>query len=238
MEAPQGISKTAVTVVTAAVLALLIWFFFQVMRYYRQISAGQVPELPQFSGQASIRAGASSAGSPAALAVGSSDDPSIGPADAKLTIVEFVDYQCPFSTEVSGAVRELAAAYGDRVRFVIRDYPITELHADAIPSAEAAGCAEVQGKYWAMHDRLFALKGALSRRNLDQAARQAGLDFQAFSRCMEGHERLKEIEEDLTAGSAAGVRGTPTFFFNGRKAEGSVPRDVFEKIIEELLKSL
>jgi protein-disulfide isomerase len=113
---------------------------------------------------------------------------------------------------------------------------VQEIHPYAVPAAEAAGCAEAQGKYWQMHDRLFGLRGKLARADLDEAARQAGLDAAAFRTCMDSHERWPEIERDLLDGAAAGVRGTPTFFIGGEPIEGVIPRETFERIIEQALK--
>lgn len=232
----RGVSPALVIVVTLAILALVLLFLRQVFVYYRQIKSGDLSGLPQFTSQATFSpklAGASvKPGVPAEAAT--DDDPSSGPPDAnaaKLTVVEFVDYQCPFSAQVSDALRTLASAYGDRVRFQIRDFPILDIHPEALLAAEAAGCAEAQGKFWIMHDRLYALQGAIDRPSIDQAAAQSGLDAAAFKACLDMHERLKEIQADVRDGEALGLRGTPTFFFNGKRVEGAIPRDVFEKLI-------
>jgi len=234
MESRNGVSSFAATVLVGLALALALLFMWRVWRYYDQITKGQTVELPQFSGRFSLkRDSAGAVGSRPEVAT--PDDPSIGPADAKLTIVEFIDYQCPYSGEESAVVRELTNAYRDSVRFVIRDFPIQELHPDAVAGAEAAGCAEAQGKFWQMHDRLFALKGLMTRADLDRAAQQSGLDMEVFAACMSVRMRLDEIQRDATDGLAAGVRGTPTFFFNGSKVEGVIPRATFETLIKRYL---
>lgn len=230
----QGISSLGATLIVGLVLIIFSFFAWRVWTYYRLISRGEAVQLPQFSGQFTA-AGGSKAASAAALGLATADDPSIGPADAKLTIVEFLDYQCPFCNQVSSTVREAAAAYGDKVRFIIRDFPVQELHPDAVAGAEAAGCAQAQGKYWPMHDRLFALKGAMARADLDRAAQQSGLDMAVYSACMDLHARIDEIQDDLAAGLAAGVRGTPTFYFNGQPVEGAIPRDAFDALIKRFL---
>lgn len=234
MRIARGASSVIGTLLAAALVVVVLLFLRQVYVYYRQIKSGDASGLPQWSSSFSFKGGPS-APSPAAAAVATADDPSFGPADARLTVVEFVDYQCPFCNEVSGVVRELSAKYGDRVRFVMRDFPVQELHADAVAAAEAAGCAEAQGKYWPMHDRLFALKGQLARKDLDLAAQQAGLDRAAFAACMDSHVRVPEIQSDLADGQAAGVRGTPTFFFDGRRVEGAIPKDAFEALVRSFL---
>jgi protein-disulfide isomerase len=123
----------------------------------------------------------------------------------------------------------------DRVRFIVRDFPVQELHPDAVTAAEAAGCAEVQGKFWPMHDRLFGLKGQMSRPDLDRAAEASGLDMPLYAACMDLHARIDEIQADAAAGVAAGVRGTPTFFFNGQPVEGAIPREAFDALIQRFL---
>lgn len=228
----RGISSLGTTIFVCLVLTALLLFFWQVWKYYRLIEVGGDVALPQFNAQFTA------AGKPQVdirLAdQDDADDPSIGSDDAKLVVVEFLDYQCPFSAQASSIFREAAAAYGDRVRFVVRDFPISEIHPDAIPAAEAAGCAQAQGKFWPMHDRLFVLKGDLARANLDRAAEQSGLDMNAYALCMDSHARLDEIRQDTAAGAAAGVRGTPTFFFNGRAVEGAIPSAAFGELVKRL----
>ena len=229
----RGITSTGATIAVGLILALLGLFIWRVWTYYSLLSKGEAVELPQFSGQFTAAGGTAG---PALLSqVATSDDPSIGPADAELVVVEFLDYQCPFCGQASSIFRETAATYGDRVRFVVRDFPVPELHPEAVAAAEAAGCAEAQGKYWPMHDRLFALRGALTRDDLDRAARQSGLDMAVYAACMDLDARLDEIQEDAAAGFDAGVRGTPTFFFNGRPVEGVIPREAFEALIKRFL---
>lgn len=229
----HGITSLGATLFVGLVLTLVFLFIWRVWTYYDQISKGGAVALPQFNGQFTAAGGSSG---PAALAdLATADDPSIGPADAKLVVVEFLDYQCPFCNQASSIFREAAAAYGDRARFLVRDFPVPELHADAVAAAEAAGCAQAQGKFWPMHDRLFALKGVMARADLDRAARQSGADMKIFAACMDLHARVDEIQEDVIAGAAAGVRGTPTFFFNGQPVEGAIPREAFEALIKRFL---
>ena len=230
----RGITSFGATMIVVLVLTLFSLFAWRVWTYKRLIESGEAVQLPQFSGQFSA-AGNATAPSHAAIDLATADDPSIGPADAKLTIVEFLDYQCPYCNEASSTFREAAATYGDRVRFIVRDFPVQELHADAVTAAEAAGCAEAQGKFWPMHDRLFALKGVMTRTDLDRAAAQSGLDMNVYAACMDLHARIDEIQADAVAGVTAGVRGTPTFFFNGLPVEGAIPREAFETLIKRFL---
>jgi protein-disulfide isomerase len=233
MDQRRGVSSALVTVITLLALALVLGFLWRVYAYYRQIRSGVVT-LPQFSSSFTASGGQDGA-SAAGAEIATSDDPSVGPSNARLTIVEFLDYQCPYCNQASPVVREISAAYGDRVRFIIRDFPVVDIHADAGYAAEAAGCAEAQGKYWQMHDRLFALNGQLKATDLARAAEQSGLDTAGFRNCMTNHDREAEIEADLRDGVAAGVHGTPTFFFNGQKVEGAIPKDQFERLINGYL---
>ena len=229
----RGISSFGATVVVVLILVLFTLFAWRVWTYYRLIKSGQAT-LPQYDSSFSV-SGEKEATTLAAVGLATEDDPSIGPADAKLTVVEFLDYQCPFCNQVSSTFREAAATYGDRVRFIVRDFPVQELHPDAVTAAEAAGCAEVQGKFWPMHDRLFGLKGQMSRPDLDRAAEASGLDMPLYAACMDLHARIDEIQADAAAGVAAGVRGTPTFFFNGQPVEGAIPREAFDALIQRFL---
>ncbi len=228
----RGISSFVPLLVIGLALALALLFLWRVWSFERQIAAGKTVRLPQFENAfTSVKNAGPAAGAFADVAT--PDDPSLGPADAKLVIVEFLDYECPFCNAESSIVRELAAKYNDKVRFIIRDFPVTELHPHAMDGALAAGCAQAQGKYWPMHDRLFAAAadGDLSPEDIQQAAAQSGLDLDVFHACLNVQAPLAEIQQDVADGLAAGVRGTPTFFFNGTRVEGAVPKDAFENLI-------
>lgn len=226
---------TAITIITVLLLALMGWFLWRVTTFERAISRGETIVLPQFSSQESKLAGGTSAPAGVVYDVVSPTASSVGPKDAKLVVVEFLDFQCPFSKDASDTVRAMQAKYGNEVRFEIRHFPLTEIHSDAMPAAEAAGCAEAQGKFWAMHDRIFAQKGVLARVDLDGAALASGLDMAQFKTCMDKRESYNAIQQDILAGTNAGVRGTPTFFFNGRRVEGVIPSDTFDQLIKSML---
>ncbi len=166
------------------------------------------------------------------------DDPYLGPAEANVVVVEFIDYQCPFSRQAFSPVRELALEYKDRVKFIVRDFPLNDIHPQAQPAAEAAGCAEAQGleKFWAYHDKLYLNQAALSENLYPTLAGQVGLDRVAFAACLASGERKAEITTDYLDGATAGVRGTPTYFINGRMVQGVIPKDKFAKVLDLLLK--
>jgi protein-disulfide isomerase len=173
------------------------------------------------------------------------DDPMLGNKDAKVTIIEFSDYQCPFCRVFwKDSFAQLKKEYIDtgKVRFVYRDYALS-FHPMADPSAQAAECADDQGKYWELHDKIFAeqeKKGQgtvqFTLQELKQWASSIGLDSAAFNACLDSGKHKDEVKKDLDAGTAAGVTGTPSFFINGRFIVGAQPYSTFKTLIEEELK--
>jgi protein-disulfide isomerase len=174
--------------------------------------------------------------------------PSLGPADAPITIVEFSDYQCPFCYRWHVQVYEqLLAAYPGKIRFVYRNFPLS-FHQNAFPSAEAALCAGDQDSYWQFHDVLFDAQNLLNNQAgtvLDQTAynqfaTDLGLDVAAFEKCMTDHKYQQFILDDmayanslpLDSNGEAAVGGTPTFFVNGYRLGGAYPIEYFKQIID------
>lgn len=237
----KGSTNALVAAAIVLIALFLAFFLWRTFAYYRAIRSGESIVLPQFSSSLSPDPGADErrravAAGRAELETG--DDPALGAPleDAELVIVEFIDYECPFCKSVSGTVRTMASRYGDRARFIIRDFPVLELHPNALLAAEALGCAEEQGAFWPMHDRAFAENGDLTRAVLDRLAERSGLDRAEYEACMADHRRVAEIEADVEAARAAGVVGTPTFFFNGVRVEGAIPEPMFEEIIKGFLR--
>jgi protein-disulfide isomerase len=172
----------------------------------------------------------------AVVSVSADDDPGLGPTDAGVLIVEFSDFQCfycaRFATETLG---QILNTYGDSVRLVYRDFPLTSIHAQAQKAAEAAQCAHEGGKYWEYHDLLFENQQALDIVNLKAYAEEVGLDTEAFDDCLDSGRFASEVAKDLTDGQVYGVTATPTFFINGRLVRGAQPFSVFQALIEEEL---
>ena len=164
------------------------------------------------------------------------DDPSKGPADAKVTIIEFSDFQCPFCARVQPTLKQIADTYGDQVRIVFRDFPLS-FHNDAQKAAEAAECADDQGIFWEYHDLLFANQGSLGVLSLKQYATNLGMDTVTFDSCLDSGKYAQEVKDDLADGSRAGVRGTPAFFINGIPLSGARPFADFKQIIDSELAS-
>jgi protein-disulfide isomerase len=160
--------------------------------------------------------------------------PSLGADDAPITIVAFSDYECPFCRRADPAVKSVLEAYGAKVRLVYKEYPLPN-HRHAQKASEAALCAHDQGKYWQMHDKLFANQDSLAVANLKDYARDVGLDGDKFDRCLDGGEKVEAILASMRAGDAAGVSGTPSFFINGRPLYGAASYEKFKEIIDREL---
>lgn len=155
-----------------------------------------------------------------------------GDAQALVTIVVFSDFQCPFCSRVLDTLNELDQSYPGRLRFYFRHMPLS-FHANAKLAAQAAVAAENQGRFWAMHDLLFAHQSELAREKLVDHARSLGLDMGRFEKDLDAPETLKRIDEDLALAKALSVQGTPSFFINGRSVRGAVRIDEFKKVIDD-----
>jgi protein-disulfide isomerase len=168
--------------------------------------------------------------------VDTADSPARGPADAPVMIVEFADFECPFCAKSESTLRALDAKYEGRVRWVFRQMPLP-MHPKAPKAAEAALCADDQGKFWEFHDRLFDTQ-KLDAKDLLQHARDTHLAMDAFTQCLESGKHASTVDRDKRDGEALGVGGTPTFFVNGRQIVGAVPPDEFGRLIDEELQQV
>ena len=167
--------------------------------------------------------------------VASEGFPSIGPENAPITIIEFSDYQCPYCRRWHEQVYQpLLNAYPGKIRLVYRQFPLTSIHPDAFPAAEAAMCAGEQNAYWQFHDLLFS-SDALGSSVYSSYAQELGLDVQTFEACIEDHKYQDAIQSDLDFAVDLGVRSTPTFFINGLAVVGAQPLDVFKQVIDKEL---
>ena len=159
--------------------------------------------------------------------------PSIGPANAKVTIVEFSDYQCPYCKRWNDEVfNRLMKEYPDQVRFVYRDFPLSSIHPQAFPAAEAADCAGEQGDYWSYHQALFGQKYGLSQDAYQKYAADLGLDTAAFAKCISDGRFSDEVTADMNFAANLGISSTPTFFINGIALVGAQPYEVFKQVID------
>ncbi len=192
----------------------------------------------------------SASGQPAAAAPGDivDDDPYLGSPDAPVTFVEFSDFQCPFCRrlfrETLPQLKEDFIKTG-KVKFVYRDYPISSIHGMAETYAQAGECADDQGRFWPMHDKIFEEQerqgsGTITKFSAADVkgwARDIGLDGAAFDACLDSGKHAPEVAKDFSDGQALGVSGTPTVFVNGRSVVGALPYTQFKALIEEALKA-
>ena len=157
-----------------------------------------------------------------------------GPKDAKVTIVEFSDFQCPFCTRGKDTMDKVLAMYPNQVRLAFKNFPLP-MHPQGVPAAKAALAAGKQGKFWEMHDALFANQGKLDAAFYEKEAQQLGLDVERFKTDMQSKEIEDQVQQEIKQGQEAGVQGTPGFFVNGVFVAGAYPPDYFKKLIDRWL---
>jgi protein-disulfide isomerase len=163
------------------------------------------------------------------------DDAMKGPKDALVTIIEFSEFQCPFCAKVLPTLTQLQKDYGDDIRIVFKHNPLP-FHKDAPLAAYASIAAQKQGKFWEMHDLLFANARKLKRDDLIGYAKQIGLNMSQFEKDMDDQAAKKSVTADQALARQIGAGGTPNFFINGRKLVGAQPLPSFKKVIDEELK--
>ncbi|MBI2963950.1 MAG: thioredoxin domain-containing protein [Deltaproteobacteria bacterium] len=140
-----------------------------------------------------------------------------GPKDAPVTLVEFSDFQCPFCAQTTPLLEQVLAAYPKQVRFVYKQFPLEQIHQNALAAAKASIAARHQGKFWEMHDELFKISRELSPENIRAKARLIGLDLKKFDADLASPATEKEVRDDIALGRSADVQGTPTLFINGKR---------------------
>jgi protein-disulfide isomerase len=165
------------------------------------------------------------------LPVDGSRDHIQGPSTAPVTLLEYGDYQCPYCGQAYPIIKQVQKHLGSKLRFVFRNFPITQIHPHAQYAAEAAESASAQNKFWEMHDDLYEHQQALDDNHLEKYAAKLGLDLSRFNNDMSSHAHAQHIREDFLSGVRSGVNGTPTFYINGIRYNGSWD-------LETLLKSL
>lgn len=209
------------------IILLIIDFVFLVFRYKKAIELGEII-MPDIVGRYSQFDNG----------LGSSDiiinrnelefgnQPTLGAEDPVVTIVEFSDFNCPYSAVFYPIIKDFVLEYSDKVRLIFRDFP---LYGNS--SAMAANCAFEQDKFWEMHDKLFYNQQNISDDLIFKIAEDLKLDMDSFQDCFDNNKYEEEIQSDLTLGVNAGVEGTPTVFINGEKFAGVIPKDIFEQIL-------
>jgi protein-disulfide isomerase len=219
-------------IVSSLVLFAAIWFGFEVYSNIRQMKAGTFKPISNFSDFTTGKAGVKTADGSIVQLI-SDKSPARGPDDAKITIVQFGDFQCPFSGKEFPVIRPYMETMKN-VKFVYRDFPLVDIHPDAFRAAEASHCAQDQNKYWAYHDQLFLNQSNLTEAALESYAKNIGLDMDLFKSCLASETHKAQVLRDVQDGLALGVKGTPTFFINGVKFEGAVPKVAWDIIFDRL----
>ena len=220
-----GVSRHLVTAAIAAGVMLFALAFFMA-------GFGARTLLDEDGGSDS-----SGGGSDEAIAEGiAKDDPAWGPEDATVVVQEFADFQCPycgkFALETAPKLKE---AYGDKIRFVFRDFPLSSIHSSAQKAAEAGQCAQDQGLFWEYHDLLFANQDAIGDSDLRGYAQEVGADMDEFNDCLDSGKNTREVLLDAQDGRKADVSGTPAFLINDVLLSGAQPFEQFQIAIDQAL---
>jgi len=167
-------------------------------------------------------------------AMAAADAPSFGPADSKVTLVEFSDFQCPFCSRAATTVKELKTKYGTKIHFVFRQFPLS-FHQNAHLAAEASLAANAQGKFWEYHDKVFENQKAIERDALEKYAKEVGLKLEPFKKALDGKEFAAKVDSDMKLGNDVSVSGTPTLFINGKRVQNPTDGAAVSKMIDDAL---
>ncbi len=162
--------------------------------------------------------------------------PFFGNKDAKVTIVEFSDFQCPFCSRAADTVNQLKKKYGSKIKVAFKHFPLP-MHQQARPASEASMCVNDQGqdKFWKFHDLMFKNQDKLDKANLEKYAKESGADVKKFNECVDSKKYADYVQKDMAYGEKIGVKSTPTFFVDGEIVSGAVPIETFSEIIDEKL---
>ncbi|MDA8793371.1 DsbA family protein [Bacteriovoracaceae bacterium] len=162
--------------------------------------------------------------------------PSLGPESAKVTIVEYSDFQCPYCAKGSEIMAQLKKKYKGKIKIAFKNFPLP-FHNQAKQAAVGAMCAFDQSSelFWKMHDQLFKDQSKLDSSSLKATAKSLGLKSEKFNECLDGNKFMQRIDQDIAEGKKLGIKSTPTFFVNGQLVAGALPVEEFSKLIEEQL---
>jgi protein-disulfide isomerase len=166
--------------------------------------------------------------------VATEGEPTLGPSNAPITIVEFSDFQCPYCRQAQSTVKRIMAEYEGKIKLVFRDFPLRNMHPLAQKAAEAAQCAAEQQKFWPYHDKLFTSTN-LQMDELKQFAQELELNLAQFTTCLDSGKSAAGIDTDMQAGQQAGVNATPTFFVNGSPLSGAASYERFKELVDAAL---
>lgn len=211
------------------ILSGMVAFGITVWQYKERIEAGEtIAEFENINSETEN----TNAIDPDRIYPGRDNNPSVGPEDAKVEVIFFEDFQCPICGQLFPAKKQIIEEYDDQVIFVFRHFPIESIHEDAVNAARAAECANEQGGFWAMHDRLYQNQENLSEADLKAYAQQIGLNYDQFNECYDSGQYADEVEKDIKEGALHQVKGTPTFFVNGEKFEGVPTEEYFRQLLD------
>jgi protein-disulfide isomerase len=152
-----------------------------------------------------------------------------------VTLIEFSDFQCPFCRSVAPTLKQIRDRYGDKVRIVWKDFPLTQIHPQAFKAGEAAHCAGDQGKFWEYHDQLFGHQSALNPSDLKRSAAALSLNTATVDQCLDSSKHAERVRDGVSLGTGLGVNSTPTVYVNGRVLSGAQPLEAFVALIDEEL---
>ena len=200
----------------------------QIQRYLESRRAAEVPRRLRERASVTVRL------TPPRYEV-AADGPSKGPEDARVTIVEFSDFQCPYCQRAIATMDAVLAKYPNDVRLVYRHLPLDSIHPHARGAAEAAACADEQGRFWEYHDALFENNRKLAKEDLLRYATETGLDAEKFQACFDERRFKDKVEADFSAARAVGISGTPAFVVNGVLLSGAQPAENFYRVIDQEL---
>ncbi len=218
-------------------VALLGWFGYTLISYYRAIRAGDSSPLLDQRLEASVSSAIANqhVTEEDLLRLQPTSAPAFGNPAAKLVVVEFLDFGCPYCHDSFPGVRELMQRYQDRFYFIARDFPVDELHPRATAAALAARCAHEQGMYWPYHDKLFSNQDRHEDEDLRRYAQEVGMNVPSFDQCYKEKRYETRIRTEIADGLRAGVEGTPTFFFNGIRVQGALDARTLEFLIKKFI---
>lgn len=227
-------------VVGALIAALVLFFVAETVYFMYMFKTGKMKPADRYVSQA-LRQSIAEAMKNTPVTVDqmkrleSGDNPTLGNPEAKLRIVQFVDFDCPYTKQMAEIVKGYVERNAETSYLVIRDYPMAELHPNAEISAIAARCIRSMDPslYWPYHDWLFANQGSHSVDALLAGAAGLGIDSFKFSACLEKRTGWTQIQQGIIDGQAFGVTGTPTYYFNGRLIQGAMSEDFFQALADE-----
>ncbi len=172
-----------------------------------------------------------------AVTLNTTGAPVKGPANARITLVEFSDFQCPYCSQAVLELEAVQKAFPNDVKLIFKQFPLSQIHPQATLAAQAALAAHAQGKFWPLHDRMFANHTKLTRENLLAWAKEIGCDMAKFTADMDSAKTKEQVARDLDQGEAVGVEGTPTVFVNGKHYNGSLGMAQFGEVLRQELKT-